>query len=862
MKNKQSKGKIIRRLILWAVVLCALAALVVFVGIPLFAEDETFLGEEPSVAYYEGSKNPLVMENDDLRFEMDPTNTHFSLTEKKTGRTWLSNPADAAQDPIALSTNKDFLDATLTVTYSTSSGTIELDNNRYSIQNGVYTIEQLEDGAIQVNYTVGRVEKVYVMPTAITVERYNAFIEAMGNSNAKKAKTYYVLYEPDKLDTKANKDEIIANYPEVLNQPLYILKSDTSETNKKKVQGYFEAGGYTYEDYELDSQLVAGGSSSLGAVFNVSMIYRLDGADFVVEVPYESIRCTADYPITEMTVLPMFGAAGTSDEGYMLVPEGGGALINFNNGKLTQSSYYANLYGWDYGSERTEVISETRADFPVFGEAMNGGAFICIIEGASANAIVEADISGRYNSYNRVCAAYRVLHRDQYNISAKTAQLVYMYEKEIPDDTVIQRYRFVDSDSYVAMAQAYGEYLEERYPEMTSATLSDDPELMVELVGAIDKTVVKFGLPLESVVPVTTFEEAETILGDLLERGAKNLNLRMSGWCNGGITQQVLTGVHVEGGLGGEKGMKRLIAAAEEAGVPLYFDGVTCFAYDSNLLDGFFTYRDAARFTTREQIRIYPYSVVDYLPDEWRDPYYLVRPQYAQENASKLISALKERGAAGVAFRDIGYLLSANYNPNDTVTREKVKQMNLDTMAEASQAGLKVLIKSGNDYAMPYADLISDMDVDGYNYAILDKQIPFYQIAIHGRKAYTTVSLNLADDYETELLRCAEYGTGLNFTFFNESALVVQDTYHSGYYGAAYADWADKATEVILRYQEDMAGLNSQRIVDHAYLNSEVTVTRYEDGTSVYVNYSDRAFTFEGVTIPARDWCVKGGEAQ
>ena len=152
--------------------------------------------------------------------------------------------------------------------------------------------------------------------------------------------------------------------------------------------------------------------------------------------------------------------------------------------------------------------------------------------------------------------------------------------------------------------------------------------------------------------------------------------------------------------------------------------------------------------------------------------------------------------------------------------------------------------------------------MDGIKYAILDKQVPFYQIAIHGMKEYATVPLNLADDNATELLRCAEYGTGLNFTFFAESAMIVQDTYHTGYYGAEYADWVDKAVAFITRYQSDMAGLNNQRIVGHDYLASEVTVTRYANGTNVYVNYSDTEFTAEGVTIPARDWCVKGGEAQ
>ena len=52
------------------------------------------------------------------------------------------------------------------------------------------------------------------------------------------------------------------------------------------------------------------------------------------------------------------------------------------------------------------------------------------------------------------------------------------------------------------------------------------------------------------------------------------------------------------------------------------------------------------------------------------DPYYLVRPEYAQKCADNLINALKDRSAAGVAFRDIGNLLSADYYAQNTITRE------------------------------------------------------------------------------------------------------------------------------------------------------------------------------------------------
>ena len=315
--------KIILRLLSCAIILGLLAAFVIFVGIPLFTEEEKVHERNPNIMYYEGNtKKPLTLENDALAFELDPATTHFKVTDKATGQEWLSNPTDADKDKLAVSANKEMLKSTVIVTYSTSAGTVDLNNYKYSIENGNYGITQQEDGSIRVDYAIGKIEKIYLIPTAITKDRYDAFVAQMKGSTKKKLSSNYTLYKPEELDKKKNKDEIVALYPSVTEQALYILKSGTSENNKAKIQDYWAEVGYSQEDYEIDQQLVAGAKDNSGAVFNVSLIYRLEGNDLVVEVPYSEIRYKADYPITYVMPLPMFGAAGTQDEGFMFVPEG------------------------------------------------------------------------------------------------------------------------------------------------------------------------------------------------------------------------------------------------------------------------------------------------------------------------------------------------------------------------------------------------------------------------------------------------------------------------------------------------------------------------------------------------------------
>ena len=857
----KNKKKLIRRLILWLVVLAALAALILFVFVPIYSEKDISTGREPHLIFYDGDGEPVIIENDQLILELDGSTTQFKITDKETGKTWYSNPQDRSSDSLAHGVYNELLSSTLNLTYTITGSETELNNYQYSMVNQNFNIIKVDEQTIRIEYAIGKIERTYIIPYAITVDRYKELTSQMSGGDKKKVSSFYSLYDAKKLAKATNIDELKETYPNIEEGNLYILKSNADASNKEKIEGYFATVGYDQEQYEIDLQNITQTSENHGPFFNATMILHLEGNTLVVEVPYDEITYEADYPLTYVSVLPMFGAAGTKDEGFIFIPEGSGGMINYNNGQLSQTAYYANLYGWDYGMERTEAVSETENTFAVFGMGQPDGSFICAIEGASSYGGIYADISGRYNSYNTVYCKYNLIHYGQFKLSGRTNEQVLIYENTIPDDTVIQRYIFVDTDNYVGMAEAYGDYLRGK-PEFKQEQADPEIPIHVELIGAINKTIPKLGVPVDSVVAVTTFDEAKGIMEELLDSGVKHLNIRMTGWSNGGVRQKVLTGIHPVSELGGESGLKKLITAAKEEGVRIYLDGISCFAYDSGIVEGFVPTLHAARFTTREIVKLYPYYIVTYQQQDDSDPYYLVKPRVANDYANNLVTGVSDRGATGIAFRDIGNLLSADYYYNDSVTREQVKRMNIEILQKAQELGLSISIKKGNDYAIAYADLITDMNLTGRKYTIIDQAVPFYQIALHGLRNYTGEAINLSGDYKNALLESAEYGAGLSFTFMKADTSILQDTAYSCYTAGSYDRWKKDVLPMILRYQTEMSGLNSQRITDHECLTKDVHVTTYEDGTRVYVNYSGTDYKEGSVCIPARDYLVERGSGK
>ncbi len=848
---KAALAKRLKGLIAPALILAVIAVGVLV--ITFWREDEE-PAEIVKVNAFEGNEEQYILENDKLLFVMDAKTTQFSVTVKDTGKVWYSNPQEANEDPLALGQEKSKLKSTLLLTYSTINGVDTLYNNYdYSMEKGIYEIEQNGD-SIKVKYSLGDVEKEFVIPPVIPEERMNALTEAMDQSGKQLVRDYYKKYDINNLGKNDDKEVLLANYPILETQVIYVLRDGVKDSIKSKFEKVFGEAGYAYEEYLEHKELDLSEAVSDKPIFNVNIIYRLEGEDLLVEVPVGEMECKKDYPIYSLCVLPYFGAAQAPEEGFVLVPEGGGAIIDFNNGKTGQSNYYANVYGWDMGQNRSAVVHETRASFNVFGLADSEESFLCILEKGAPYASIQADISGKTNSYNYANAVYNILYREQYDIADRFTGSMYVYEENLPQESLVQRYRFISSDSYVDMAVAYREYLLKEYEGYMALKQDQSTPIGLEILGAADKAKQVLGIPVSKPLKLTTYKEAKELIEELRGEGMDNLWVKFSGWANGGVRQKLLSKVKLVSQLGSKKDFKALTQYAEENGIPLYLNGIVTYAYDSGLFDGFLVFRDAAKFVSRESAELYSYSTITYGQETGYDPYYLLRANLGEEMMSNLAESAAEYHAY-VSLEDVGRDLSSDFTADKTVRRQEALENQRAQLKELRDSGMRIMINGGNDYATPYSDMVTNMDLIGSKYSIIDRAVPFYQIAIHGYVNYTGESLNLAQNWEEELLASAEYGAGLSFTLMKETAFILQNTKYTKYFGADYAAWHDRMMEIYKRYDEELGGIFDQKITNHERLTESLSCTTYEDGTKVYVNYGYSDVTAkDGTKVGARDY--------
>lgn len=777
-----------------------------------------------------------------------------ALKDLATGQIWYSNPQDRMNETMVEGTTRLRLGAQVTIAYYDQKGTYGMmDSYNDAIAYDKMTYELTKDELL-VTYELGKTTVTLAdVPQQISVERMERFISVLSEEDREDLLKNYRVASVEGKDADYI-ENLAKKYPNVVNEDIYYLTKDSNRI-LKKIKGYMDQCGYTYDDLDYDNavnQVEAETSSRVH--FKLTLSYRLEDGALVAALKGDSLEYDEKSPPCEIRFLEYFGAGGRGERGYMLLPDGSGTLIYYNNGKTNETVFSLRVYGADTVSgTESAYVADRKASLPVFGIKNGRAALLASIESGAALCTLNARVAGMLNSYNTVFPTVTATAVDFMEIS--DSRQIYFETAPFRGDIVVRYQMLAEEDNdYMGMARTYrGRLLETGV--LTPGEESKYP-VAADLICAAPATKVIAGLPLEVMEPMTTYEQAGEIASSLAET-AGEVWLRLEGWQQGGMRQPAQTALRAEDVLGGAEGLNALAEKAREVGWRL-----TPETYLATDLDGggLTANWSSIRNLCRDVAVRYDY---DYLSRYRRYNGHTIRQLTAERflrQSRRFGEDAVRAGLSAAAVADLGVDLWSDFTYDAPMNRVLMQQAQQEALSGLNQ-GLSLSLRNPNAYALAYADAIYDMPCSDSGFRLTDESVPFYPAVVRGSIAYVSEPLNYQDDCRMAFLQAVECGAGLQYTLSWETTALLKETDYAWINRGRYADWAQTIRTQYGRAAEALAPLAGMEMIGHERVAFNVYKTTYENGDAVVVNYGARAATVDGVTIPPMDFAlVKAGE--
>ncbi len=761
-----------------------------------------------------------------------------------------SNPPDAEDDAIANRTNKNYMRSQLVVDYFNTSRTQgTYDSYSYCIEKeDQLEVESIENG-VRFIYTLGDLTAATgIVPIYISTETLDSVCAALDEDGAKFVRS------------KFKESSIADDYMEMLES------AQNGASQLRRLNRYFEETGFTQEDYNREME----GSGVEGAVpvsFEIPLEYRLVGDSVEVSIPMCAVKENGGGAIFRISLLRFLGAAGTDENGYLLVPNGSGSLINFNNGKTSAAPYSEFVYGMDpLAAELTVRENTENVKMALFGICRDDSSVFATIERGGSLAYISARVSGSINEYNYVYPTFVLRGNEKlamFGTTGNEADLP-IIEKEFYDQNLTVRYTMLTEEhaGYAGAANYYRDRLiNEGVLEANGA--SGDIKFYYDVLGGIEKTKFFLGVRYRGLYAMTSFDEAVEMSNDLAANGITNQVMNYQGWCNGGYHHDVLNKIKVPLRLGGRSGLEELSAAVEANGGSFYAD--TSFQRVTEVSDRYNIGNETSRYYGAGYVAefglVNPSTLRQTSGLGWSENrFFLVSPKFLVRYVEKFTDRIGRYDIGGISLRDLGNQLHSDKRRTNVIDRCEAQDVVEAELQNIEDTGKRVMINDGNDYSFAYADDIINAPLTDNDYYIVDETIPFYEMLIHGCIDYSGSVINLSDTFDrTEtVLNLIETGASPHFVFSWENANEMKNTGLSRFYSTTYESWKQEALAVYDEVNGALRYVNGETIVDHVIYDNGVRAVTYSNGVTIYINTGMSNQTVDGVTVPARSYEIGG----
>lgn len=607
------------------------------------------------------------------------------------------------------------------------------------------------------------------------------------------------------------------------------------------------------------------GKSSEKLTIDIPVEYTIGKGSLDVKIITDKIKENSEYRLLEISLLPYLGAASKDEEGYILVPDGSGALISFNNSNSGAKEFNGMIYGRD-PSLKTKMITNVTEDIklPIFGIKHKNSAMLAIVDQGDALCSITAQTKGISSTWNFAYFTYRFREYDTISLNEMGwNERNIPYVSKLPNSLLpfAVKYYFLDNEDadYVGMAKIHRDYLiKKENINISNKTKTNDVPFIMDVNMSVRRVKPVLGLPSNVVEPLTTFDDLQNILTAFRKAGAKQMIVKMNGFLPGGPYYKIPAKVDFERQIGGENGFKALAQYISKAGdIELYPSTEFINGYVNG--NGFISFLQGNRDITGALSMQYQFLRSTGTKNLRKSPWNLITPSYSIGLLNRYLqsySTITKNGINGIALDGYGNELYADrYESvlNKIVSRTPLdRQSVMSTWVKgltlAKEKAGKLLVSGGNGYSIPVADYIINAPMKSSEYKIESMSVPYYQILTSGIVNIASTPVNFSSDSDRFYLDCLSTGTFPMYSLFSKESSLVKNTDLNYLYNGQYNQWIEIAMKNYLLYYPAYKAINGASIIDYKKIDDKSTTT-FNNGVTINIDYKNKSYSIGGVSI-------------
>lgn len=559
--------------------------------------------------------------------------------------------------------------------------------------------------------------------------------------------------------------------------------------------------------------------------------------------------------VSDLAFFTTFGCAGLNDTGYFVVPDGSGAVINFNNGKTDLRTYTGKVYGRDITAVKQQKTYTSRnVSLPMYGIVKDNAGLMVVADKGDACASINTYVSNQNKTdYNSTYFDFEIRTNDEYLMGGESNPLRVFEKRGILIPEIEVRYYPVAGDDgtidYTDIADKYREYLI-KDKGVEDRQIEPDSPLYIDVYGGTLEKKSILGIPVTVKQAVTSFDTTQYFLSLLKDGGVGNMVVTYNKFSNEDLGEKITDSFNPAGKLGGASGWKKLKGYADSNNIAL-FPSIDNQQYKTG--NGYWAMTNTAIRVSNAYSRIPVYDLAHGVENKYYKPLSLFSPASYNKAFSKLIKHYGKKGVNTFAFGSLANTIYGDYGRAAT-SREMAKGIVADIYSQAKGSGT-VLADNPAAYVLPYVDQVTNVPVDSSKYDLFDYDIPFYQMVLHGVVPYSTIAVNSEADLTRIVLDTVSGGANLSFDFVGEEADELKDTKLDCYFYAYYANWMREAKGAAKLGSEILAPV-ADEIIDEYYISedgNEIT-TVYKNGYKTVVNYAEGTIFADGRTYNVKQY--------